>query len=358
MSLYRRPKSQNFWCRFQLNGQEIRLSTGTRNRRQAEEFETAARDRAWRQAKLGERQPYTWRVAASRWLAETEKLTKDKDEAILRWFDEHLKDADVQGITREVLDGLRALKAEETSQATANRYMALMRAILNKCQNVWGVLDSAPKVPMYRERVTEPNYLTAVEFERLVKELPEHLKPAAQIAVLTGLRMRAMLSLEWSRVDLEAKRAWIPAHQMKAGYTHGIPLSNPAVAVLTKLRGLSPETTHVFTWRGKAIKDCNGHAFKEAVRRAGLEPLRWHDLRHTFASWAAQEGVTMHELMLLGAWKSPQMALRYAHLGPDQLAGAAEKVGAASRIGGAEHVTALRDAAGATRQGNPTTDGS
>jgi integrase len=140
---------------------------------------------AWRQRNLGERPNFPWTEARKRWLAETQKRTKAKDEAILTWFDEHLKDSDMQGITREVIDELRALKAEEQSQATADRYMALLRAILRKCANDWGVLDAAPKVPMYRPRVAEPRFLTRAEFDRLLKELPPHLKLAARFAVLS-----------------------------------------------------------------------------------------------------------------------------------------------------------------------------
>src|SRR6202042_3709651 len=67
MSLYRRSNSPHWWTRFQLNGSEVRLSTGTRNRREAEEFETVARTRAWRQVRLGERPAYLWTDAAKRW---------------------------------------------------------------------------------------------------------------------------------------------------------------------------------------------------------------------------------------------------------------------------------------------------
>jgi Phage integrase family len=57
-----------------------------------------------------------------------------------------------------------------------------------------------------------------------------------------------------------------------------------------------------------------------------VDPLRWHDLRHTWASWAVQSGVTLHELMLLGGWRSFPMVLRYAHFALDHLALAAAKV--------------------------------
>jgi site-specific recombinase XerC len=75
------------------------------------------------------------------------------------------------------------------------------------------------------------------------------------------------------------------------------------------------------------MDDCNGAAFKNAVDRAPLAPLRWHDLRHTFASWALQDGATLPELKELGGWGSLEMVLTYAHLAPDHLALAAEKAG-------------------------------
>ena len=78
----------------------------------------------------------------------------------------------------------------------------------------------------------------------------------------------------------------------------------------------------------RPIDDCNTAAFKAAVARAGLDPavVNWHTLRHTFASWAVQNGVSLQELMQLGGWKSYAMVLRYAHLAPDHLSQAAEKV--------------------------------
>lgn len=353
MSLYKREGSPHYWCRFRVKGREIRLSTGTANRQQAEEFEASARSAAWRQAKLGERAPYPWATARKRWLAETQKRTKAKDEAILTWFDEHLEGADLQGITREVIEELRGLKAEEQSQATADRYMALVRAILRKAVNDWGVLDAAPKVPMFRPKAAEPRFLTRAEFDRLLAELPEHLKLAARFAALTGLRMRSMLSLEWSRIDLRAKRAWVPGEQMKAGRSHGIPLSSAAVTVLKELRKLSPDSPHVFTWKGEPVDDCNGHAFKDAVKRAGLEPLRWHDLRHTWASWAIQNGVSLHELMQLGGWSSYSMVLRYAHLAPDHLAEAAEKAAARGRTRKSKSGAAGKATKGRARRDRP-----
>jgi integrase len=139
--------------------------------------------------------------------------------------------------------------------------------------------------------------------------------------------MRSMLQLTWDRIDLDSRRLWIPGSQMKNGKALGIPLNRQAVIVLGQLKRLNSSGSHVFQWNGRPVDDCNGKAFKVAVKRAGLGPLRWHDLRHTFASWALQGGVTLHELMQLGGWQSYVMVLRYAHLAPEHLAAAASKIG-------------------------------
>jgi integrase len=179
--------------------------------------------------------------------------------------------------------------------------------------------------------VAEPVWLTHEQFEKLRKELPEHLALAAEFAVLTGLRMRSMLGLTWDRIDLRQCRAWVPKQGMKAGSTFGLPLSPRAVKVLRKLKTLNPEGAHVFQWKGEPIDDCNTLAFQKAVERAKVPEINWHALRHTFASWAVQSGVSLHELMQLGDWRSYSMVLRYAHLAPDHLASAAQKVSARPR---------------------------
>jgi integrase len=325
VSLYRRDSSPFWWCRFQLDGREIRLYTRTKDKRQAQAFETVSRNRAYNHIRLGERVEHSFKDAARRWLNETSKRSKDLDGRIIYWLNEQLDDATLSAISREVIDELRALKAEETSQSTADRYMALLRSILKKSADDWGWIDKAPKVPMYRPERPEPRWLTRAEFARLVGTLPAHLKPAAKVAVLTGLRMRAMLSLRWDQIDLENGRAWIAGADMKGKKTHGLPLSPESVEVF---RGIPRKegVAWIFHWRGKRAGDCNGKAFKDAVTAAGVEPLRWHDLRHTWASWAVQAGVSLHEVMLLGGWKSLAMVQRYGHLAPDHLAQAAAMV--------------------------------
>lgn len=91
--------------------------------------------------------------------------------------------------------------------------------------------------------------------------------------------MRSMLALTWERIDLPRRRLWVPAVQMKAGRTHGIPLSAEAIDVLQELRALSPEGEHVFQWKGRPIADCNTKAFVDALKRAKIKGANWHSLR-------------------------------------------------------------------------------
>jgi integrase len=80
------------------------------------------------------------------------------------------------------------------------------------------------------------------------------------------------------------------------------------------------------------IQQCNTKAWKNALERAGIENFRWHDLRHTWASWHVQNGTCLQELLFLGGWSSFEMVLRYAHLSSDHLRSAANRIGHMSNV--------------------------
>lgn len=328
MPLYRRSGSTNWWCKISVAGNETRQSTKTADREQAEEFEHRERERLWRLHKLGDKSAVRWVEVAQRWMKDNTKRSKGVDQMILDWLETHIGDEPISSIDRDALDELRTIGIEEEgwSPATVDRYMCLVRTILKACADEWNLLQKAPKVPMFNPPVKEPRWLSRDEWSRLKAELPPHLALAAEFAILTGLRMRAMLALTWDRIDMKAARLWVPGSQQKAGRTHGMPISKEAIAVLKKLRKLNPEGRHVFQWQGRPVDDCNGKSFQDALKRAKIDGVNWHTLRHTFASWAVQSGVTLQELMALGDWKSYSMVLRYAHLAPDHLAEAAAKI--------------------------------
>ena len=91
-----------------------------------------------------------------------------------------------------------------------------------------------------------------------------------------------------------------------------------AVEVLEGQRGKHPE--RVFTYEGNPIRYVNTKAWRNALKRAGITDFRWHDLRHTWASWLIQNGTPLYDLQEMGGWKSAAMVRRYAHLAPAHMA--------------------------------------
>ena len=328
MSIYRRKGSPHWWISISIAGRKTRRTTSTSDRSQAQEFEKRERDRLWKVHKLGDTGFIRWSEAAARWLAEIPEASRAKELSILNWFAVHLENEPLRAIDKNVIQTLRELSlAEGRSRSTVDRHMADLRRVLRKSATEWGYLESAPHVPMYNVRSEDFRWLTHAQFDALIVQLPPHLKLAARFAVLTGLRMRSMLSLTWDRIDLAHSRFWIPGKQMKGKHAHGMPISRKVAKLLRECKSANPTGNHVFQYDSAPYDDCNTRAFQKAVQRAKVAPLRWHDLRHTFASWAVQEGVTLQQLMELGGWKSYSMVLKYGHLAPDHLARAAELVG-------------------------------
>lgn len=145
-----------------------------------------------------------------------------------------------------------------------------------------------------------------------------------EFSLHTGLRASNVSTLEWSQVDFSRCHAFIPAHKSKSGKAIAIPLNNRAMEVLYRQRG--KHANFVFTYKSQPIIQFNTKAWKKALRRAGIENFRWHDLRHTWASWHVQNGTSLQELQQLGGWASFEMVLRYAHLSSDHLKSAAERI--------------------------------
>jgi integrase len=140
----------------------------------------------------------------------------------------------------------------------------------------------------------------------------------------TGLRQGNILHLEWSQVDMLRRHAWIRAGQSKSRRPITVPLNDTAMKVLTAQAGKHPE--RVFTFHGKPLQKAHNMAWTDDLQRAGVSDFRWHDLRHTWATWQRRAGTPTHELQRLGGWLTSIMVERYAHLAPDHLAGAAGRI--------------------------------
>jgi integrase len=154
---------------------------------------------------------------------------------------------------------------------------------------------------------------------------------AIRMLVATGCRRMEIFSLRWENVDLPGRVIFLPASMTKAGRARVVVANDLAAETLERAeKNRKAESPFVFPVANKL-----GHVaeakktFTRAKRRAGIdEGVRLHDLRHTFASLAAQVGVPLYEIQKLLGHSSSQMTQRYAHLQDDTLRRASETVAA------------------------------
>jgi integrase len=325
MSLSRRGSV--WWIDFVgPHGQRIRRSTGTSDKALAQEYHDQRKAELWRISRLGERPRRLWHEAVVRWLKESDhKATLDTDKMHLRWLDRFLGGWRLDEINRALVDRITdARAAEGVSNATVNRTLEVVRAILRKAQNDWEWLDRVPRIRMLKEPTRRVRFLSREEAERLLAVLPEHLAEMARFSLATGLRRGNVTGLQWTQVDLARRCAWIHPDQAKARKAIAVPLNAEAVLILRRQSGRHP--VHVFSFSGKPVRQVSTKAWYSALERAGITDFRWHDLRHTWASWHVQQGTPLYALQELGGWESPEMVRRYAHLSAEHLAPYADRL--------------------------------
>jgi len=325
MSLFKRKDSSSWWVKIIIDGRKIQRSSGTDDKVKAQEFHDRLKAQMWEQHRLGVKPQRSWKDAVVRWLSETsEKATHNEDKRKLIWLHTFLGDLMLDEVTLDVIDEIRAAKLKEATKGTTNRYLALVRSILLRSRDEWEWIDKVPKVRLFKETASRERSLTKEQAGKLLDELPAHQRDVVLFALATGLRQMNVLKLEWSQVDLERRHAWIHAAQSKNRRPIAIPLNETAYTVLTRQMGKHP--SRVFTFRGKPLNSANNSAWINALQRAGITDFRWHDLRHTWATWQRQAGTPTHELQRLGGWLTGAMVERYAHLAPDHLASAASRL--------------------------------
>ena len=299
------------------SGKRLRRTTGTRDRREAQELHDKLKHELWRQEKLGEKPKRIWDEACIRWLQENQgKKSLDSDKIKIRLLPE-LRGLLLEDITRDLIHSV--VNRKTCSGSTKNRYFALIRAILNKCVNEWDWLDKAPKLKLHKEPKKRIRWLYPEEAQRLVNALDglPYMQHLVIFSLATGLRQANVLNLKWEQIDLRRQVAWIYPDQAKAGKAIGVPLNHTAMQVLMDRPRVSD---YVFTHsKGARVKSISSRVWREALEKAGITDFRWHDLRHTWASWLVQQGTPLAALKEMGGWESVEMVQRYAHLAPEHL---------------------------------------
>ena len=326
--MYKLYKRKKVW-HYRILRSGIRRTTGTEIRALAEEKARKAAEEYYKVSKLGNKPRKTWKEAAVKRLkSKTGKPSFQQEQISLRWLDKHLRNKYLDEITDEVIEAIKnACMDEGMSSGTANkRLQAISGALRGEKLSI--------TIPWFPEPKKRVRWLTRDEAAKLFCELPPHLVDLARFSLSVGLRMSNVTRLEWSQVDLARRVMWVHADQYKTEEAMGFPLNADAILVLRKCAQPQvlpkvtylPHPKYVFTYQGNPIKRSNGNAWRKALKRAGIDNFRWHDLRHTFASWHVQAGTHTHALKELGGWKDGRMVERYAHLDSGHLAEYAENL--------------------------------
>ena len=325
MSLYKRNGSPNW--HFKLyppgGGKPVQGSTGTTEKRKAQEFHDRLKAELWNQTKLGQKPRRSWNEAVVRFVREKAHLSSiETVKSHLRWLDPHLNGIRLDEITRVKMDQIaQAKQKENVSPATVNRVLEIVRSVLRSAET-WEWLDRVPKVRKLPEPKKRVRWITKEEAALLLEELPRHLSDMAAFSLETGLRRSNVTGLKWSQVDLARKMAWVHPDEAKANHAIPVPLSDTAVRIILRQRMSDRDPGYadsIFVYQGKPVFQTSTRAWKKALARAGIENFRWHDLRHTWASWHIQKGTSREVLKELGGWETLEMVERYAHFAAEHL---------------------------------------
>jgi integrase len=326
MPIFKQRTSENWHVVVQVGGKRIRRSAKTANRQEALAYEKRLRDQLYKVVELGQDQPHTWDEAALAYVREKEdegQASIHREKYHLRWLTPHLRGRELHTIDAPLIKSLLDKKrAEGVKPRTVNALLNLIRTILRKAKHNW---DWMPRhdLPSFnklsrKEPKRRVRWITRQEAAQLIDELPAHLKPVVAFSLETGLRLANVTGLRWSEVDLARRTAWVYADEIKNRRAAlAVPLSK--IAVVTIREQLGKHQTQVFSYEGRAMRYVNKAAWRKALARAGIENFRWHDLRHTWASWHVQDGTPLPVLQALGGWESIEMVQKYAHLGDEHL---------------------------------------
>jgi len=261
------------------------------------------------------------------------RKTFDLYKAILRRFGAFVRDASMVEITPETIDKYKTKRIREVSPVSVNVELRMLEAAFSTAKR-WKLVGSHPFDGVSLASVPEqaPLHLSHADFQRLLSCIKEGwLRDVVLFAVLTGMRRGEILNLHWCDVDLVRKAVRIQSNaswQSKHGKRRTIPLSQTANLLLQRKVGISA-SEYVFTLNdAKIYENWVTHLFKRYVREANLsnQRIRFHSLRHTFATWLAESNVSTWEIQKLMGHSDIKTTQAYSHIAAEGLHSTVNKI--------------------------------
>jgi len=310
--------SRKWYVRFtDSTGRRVLKATGTEDKNLAREFEQKTLENDWRKKKFGTVKR-VWQDAV---LAYSIGRNIDQQKWHLSLLDPYCSGRFLEDLS-DVRDRFVKDRINTVANSTINRTLEVFRAVLKGAERRKWV--ECPFIEMLAEPPSVVRWITKEEAEVFLACLPEHLRLMVRFALATGLRDTNVTGLEWSRVDMQRRVAWVESVDTKTEVPYHVPLNSEAVEVIRSCLGRHQRW--VFTYKGKRVLRMNNTAWKRGLRLSGITNFRVHDLRHTWASWHVMNGTSLSVLKELGGWKTLSMVTRYTHISKSHIHEQAENI--------------------------------
>ena len=315
---------------FTYQGRQIRKSTGTPNRKLAKKIlvRIQARLQEDRFFERVEEQKRAVGELLSRYLHECSIKKVAQSQVRDRQIVHHLLNffgttTLLTDITPSLVTAYKAKRRRQgAAPATINKEMGLLRNAFNVAIKEWEWCRDNPVQRVRMETVNNQmeRWLTAKEEASLLAASPAWLQDIITFALHTGMRRGEILNLQWQDIDFGRETLVVMKSKNKQRRT--IPLNRQVFELLVlKQEHRRQDSQFVFTTaNGTPISPRNlARGFQKARKKANIPNLRFHDLRHSFATRLVQAGIDLYQVQRLLGHKKPDMTQRYAHHCPESL---------------------------------------
>jgi site-specific recombinase XerD len=233
----------------------------------------------------------------------------------------------LSSITAADCERFVARKMTEASAWTARKYHLALGAMFEKAKS-WGHILENPWRSVKKPKAPQvlPAYFTREQFRQLLSVISDrNFRELVTVAALTGLRRGELLAMQWDWLDLARRVITVrntDDFTTKSKKARVVPLCDEVMAILlSRSERENRASGYVFHWQGnKLSEDRVSRKLKVGLEKAELSPtLHWHSLRHTFASWLVQGGVSLYQVSKLLGHANTTTTEIYSHLAPGDL---------------------------------------
>ena len=332
---YLRKRGSGVWYwEFMHRGRRYTIRIGKVSKTVAKEIASEIKAQILRDEFVPQRRAPTFREIAQEYMdwyithSRARQRSKEAHIARIKRLIDHFGGYPLDRISWVVVENYKRKRLAETSKVTINKELRILKTIIKRAIELGMYNGNMPDIELFPDREREiVKALTPEEAERLVSACPEWFKPVVIFALNTGLRAGEIFSLRWEQVDFEKEVILLEKSTTKTKDAYRVFMNATVKELLLKLKKEQEERGinhgYIFTNRyGLPYKyedKTYRRVFVSACKKAGIKGFRFHDLRHTFASWVAMNSRDIYAVQKLLNHKDIKMTKRYVHLTDDYL---------------------------------------